>query len=409
MEGNLHKWTNYWSGWQQRYFVLRDGVLTYYNTPEESKSGGCKRSFKISMFDIIVNKNDPTRVDLIIPNEQYLYLKALDYKERQKWLVALASQKATSTNLNNIMPNAINTARASLSTDDTNTPVSHSKNFDSIQPAGTYDLTYLLKVKQSELRLYCDLLSQQTHDIKNLVQSLNKAAAQSTTTSSNGNAQSSDDSASKLLLAAKNTDNISVCSSSFKSMSSDDTTHHANNGNTTNKTSTIERIEEEFKDCNLIESSTENFQLPRPADIYTQENNKQLLHLLIDPDSIKKMDDLSSNLNITCDMLVTIIKNLIVLSNTSTNVSSDGLKFLLNDLGNLTTTTTTNKNTSITTSTTSSNHNNTNTSKLTNSGFKTVIDESDFHLYHPLYLNSQLSQYSNNKPTTTHESNGQTK
>jgi hypothetical protein len=42
-------------------------------------------------------------VDLIIPNEQYLYLKALDYKERQKWLVALASQKASSANLNNIM------------------------------------------------------------------------------------------------------------------------------------------------------------------------------------------------------------------------------------------------------------------------------------------------------------------
>lgn len=34
-------------------------------------------------------------MDLILPNEQYLYLKASDYKERQKWLVALASQKAT--------------------------------------------------------------------------------------------------------------------------------------------------------------------------------------------------------------------------------------------------------------------------------------------------------------------------
>jgi hypothetical protein len=39
--------------------------------------------------------------------------------------------------------------------------------------AGTYDLTYLLKVKQSELRLYCDLLSQQTHEIKSLIMSLN--------------------------------------------------------------------------------------------------------------------------------------------------------------------------------------------------------------------------------------------
>jgi hypothetical protein len=41
-----------------------------------------------------VNKNDNTRVDLIIANDQHLYLKASDYKERQKWLVALATQKS---------------------------------------------------------------------------------------------------------------------------------------------------------------------------------------------------------------------------------------------------------------------------------------------------------------------------
>ena len=33
--------------------------------------------------------------DLIVANDQHLYLKACDYKERQKWLVALASQKAS--------------------------------------------------------------------------------------------------------------------------------------------------------------------------------------------------------------------------------------------------------------------------------------------------------------------------
>lgn len=47
------------------------------------------------MFFFTVNKNDNTRVDLIVANDQHLYLKACDYKERQKWLVALASQKAS--------------------------------------------------------------------------------------------------------------------------------------------------------------------------------------------------------------------------------------------------------------------------------------------------------------------------
>ncbi len=42
-----------------------------------------------------MSKTDNTRIDLIVANDQHLYLKACDYKERQKWLVALASQKAT--------------------------------------------------------------------------------------------------------------------------------------------------------------------------------------------------------------------------------------------------------------------------------------------------------------------------
>lgn len=113
MEGSLYKWTNYWKGWQLRYFVLKDGILYYYNNKDESNSGGCKRFFKISMFDIIVNKSDPTRVDLIIPNEQYLYLRALDYKERQKWLVALASQKATTGNLSNIVKHGASSSSSS--------------------------------------------------------------------------------------------------------------------------------------------------------------------------------------------------------------------------------------------------------------------------------------------------------
>ena len=37
----------------------------------------------------------------------------------------------------------------------------------------SYDATNLLKIKQSELRLYCDLLTQQTYDIKNLILGFN--------------------------------------------------------------------------------------------------------------------------------------------------------------------------------------------------------------------------------------------
>lgn len=31
MEGNLKKWTNLLGGWKNRYFILTDDVLTYYD------------------------------------------------------------------------------------------------------------------------------------------------------------------------------------------------------------------------------------------------------------------------------------------------------------------------------------------------------------------------------------------
>jgi hypothetical protein len=31
MEGNLKKWTNLISGWQNRYFILNNDILTYFD------------------------------------------------------------------------------------------------------------------------------------------------------------------------------------------------------------------------------------------------------------------------------------------------------------------------------------------------------------------------------------------
>lgn len=44
-----------------------------------------------------VHPADNTRMDLIIPGEQYFYLKARNAVERQKWLVALGTAKACLT------------------------------------------------------------------------------------------------------------------------------------------------------------------------------------------------------------------------------------------------------------------------------------------------------------------------
>ncbi|KAK1896091.1 Pleckstrin like domain containing family A member 8 [Dissostichus eleginoides] len=96
MEGMLHKWTNYISGWQPRWFVLDGGTLSYYDSQEDALKG-CKGSIKISVCEIQVNPSDSTRVDLTIPGEQYFYLRAINAAERQKWLVALGTAKACLT------------------------------------------------------------------------------------------------------------------------------------------------------------------------------------------------------------------------------------------------------------------------------------------------------------------------
>ncbi|MBN3281920.1 PKHA8 protein, partial [Polyodon spathula] len=83
-----------------------------------------------------VHSSDNTRVDLIIPGEQYFYLKAINAAERQKWLVALGTAKACLT--------------------DNRTK----------KEKELHENTEALKTKMSELRLYCDLLLQQVHKIK---------------------------------------------------------------------------------------------------------------------------------------------------------------------------------------------------------------------------------------------------
>lgn len=140
MEGVLWKWTNYWNGWQPRWFILDKGILTYYKSQDEVNQG-CKGSVKVSACEIVVHPTDNRRLDLVIPSEQHFYLRAPTPSERQQWLVALGSSKAA-------------TAAAAGG--------------HAAQPPrlGGGDPEGSLRAKKAELRLYCDLLMQQVHTIK---------------------------------------------------------------------------------------------------------------------------------------------------------------------------------------------------------------------------------------------------
>lgn len=98
MEGTLWKWTNYLSGWQPRWFVLEVGVLAYYKSQEEVGLGS-RGSVKMACCEISVHTTDSVRIDLKIPPDQYIYLRAATPAERQQWLVALGTAKACLTTM----------------------------------------------------------------------------------------------------------------------------------------------------------------------------------------------------------------------------------------------------------------------------------------------------------------------
>ncbi|MCJ8747494.1 hypothetical protein PDJAM_G00154080 [Pangasius djambal] len=139
MEGVLYKWTNYMTGWQPRWFVLNNGIISYYDS-QDNVCKGSKGSIKMSVCEIKVHPTDNTRLELIIPGEQHFYVKAVNAAERQKWLVALGSSKAGLA--------------------DTRTK----------KERELTETTESLKTKMSELRLYCDLLMQQVHTIQESVE-----------------------------------------------------------------------------------------------------------------------------------------------------------------------------------------------------------------------------------------------
>lgn len=147
MEGVLWKWTNYWNGWQPRWFILDKGILTYYKSQDEVNQG-CKGSVKVSACEIVVHPTDSRRLDLVIPSEQHFYLRAATPPERQQWLVALGSSKAATAAAATAHPSA-QPSRASGAGGGAGG-----------DPEGG------LRAKKAELRLYCDLLMQQVHTIK---------------------------------------------------------------------------------------------------------------------------------------------------------------------------------------------------------------------------------------------------
>ena len=88
MEGELQKWTNYFSQWQNRYCILKGGYFSYL----EKHGDPIKSKCSLGISNIIDCENDDLRFDINTGSSVY-YLKAFNKEDKEKWVSALRQAK----------------------------------------------------------------------------------------------------------------------------------------------------------------------------------------------------------------------------------------------------------------------------------------------------------------------------
>uniref|UniRef100_A0A665USX5 Oxysterol-binding protein n=1 Tax=Echeneis naucrates TaxID=173247 RepID=A0A665USX5_ECHNA len=91
--GWLFKWTNYLKGYQRRWFVLSNGLLSYYRTQAEM-AHTCRGTIPLATTHIEVG--DTCHLVLTSGGRSY-HLKATSEGECQRWVSALQQAKANAT------------------------------------------------------------------------------------------------------------------------------------------------------------------------------------------------------------------------------------------------------------------------------------------------------------------------
>eukprot|EP00912_Choanoflagellata_sp_UC4_P000704 UC4_evm1s436 len=91
MESPVSKWTNYLHGWQHRYLVLGNGVISYYRSKEEVNTF-CRGTIEISKATFKEHEFDSLRFDVRLENEVYFF-RAATPQQRDDWIRNLTKTK----------------------------------------------------------------------------------------------------------------------------------------------------------------------------------------------------------------------------------------------------------------------------------------------------------------------------
>ncbi|OHE96643.1 oxysterol-binding protein [Colletotrichum orchidophilum] len=88
MKGYLKKWTNYRKGYQLRWFVLEDGVLSYYKHQDDAGSA-CRGAINTRIAKLHMSADEKTKFEIIGKSSVKYTLKANHEVEAKRWFWAL--------------------------------------------------------------------------------------------------------------------------------------------------------------------------------------------------------------------------------------------------------------------------------------------------------------------------------
>ncbi|KAF2757171.1 hypothetical protein EJ05DRAFT_501700 [Pseudovirgaria hyperparasitica] len=88
MKGYLKKWTNYTSGYKLRWFVLEDGVLSYYKRQEDAGSA-CRGAINMRIAKLYMDPKDKQLFEIQGKSSVKYHLKANHEVEAKRWFWSL--------------------------------------------------------------------------------------------------------------------------------------------------------------------------------------------------------------------------------------------------------------------------------------------------------------------------------
>lgn len=90
MKGYLKKWTNYTSGYKLRWFVLEDGVLSYYKLQDDAGSA-CRGAINMKITTLHMDPQDKTKFEIQGKSSVKYHLKANHAVEAKRWFWTLTN------------------------------------------------------------------------------------------------------------------------------------------------------------------------------------------------------------------------------------------------------------------------------------------------------------------------------